>query len=102
MIGDVREESSGPVEVVEVLLQKVGRDAAGDARDLDLGQCRPDGIRARCGAAGDHQHSAGPEPGKCLRHLADSAGPEAYVGRNAELELEHLDYQSPSSGEVLT
>ena len=80
----------------------LSRDSEHDARDAGLGQRRPDGIRAGCRAAGDHQDSAGPEPGECLRYLADPASPETYVGWNCELEADHAGYQSASSGEVLT
>ena len=45
---------------------------------------------------------AGPEAGKRLRHLADPASPETYVGRDGEIEANHAGYQSASSGEVLT
>ena len=88
--GDQRHPSAYPLD------RRLGGDSECNARDAGLGQRRPDGVRARCGTAGHNQNATRPERGECSWHLADSASPEAYVGRDCQIDADHwATSQSP-------
>ena len=81
--GDQRHRSAYPLD------RWLGRDSERNARDAGLGKHRPDGVRPCCRTAGDNQNATRPERGERSWHLADSASPEPYIGRDCQIDADH-------------